>query len=267
MMIQRGLSMDELHNIFSEFDTSGDNQLDWGEFKGALKKLGVNVPVSKMRQLFSMFDEDETGEVDYNEFCRLIYPNLDMDVEVPEGAMEAAMEGQDPPPSPPADGSMPTPLSSGLSSAARSSSPNGTLPQRPSTSGGGVCSKKWKKLQKASGVEEGGGGGGGGGALGLGGIDPAASGFAGLLGQTLVAQKNAACSLPPLPGQANGNGSVMERLAALRAAKQQGASSPGSMVVDKEEAEAATRVQSIYRGKKGRESKESLEKAEKEEKE
>ena len=83
----------------------------------------------------------------------------------------------------------------------------------------------------------------------------------------MVAQKNAACSLPPLPGQANGNGSVMERLAALRAAKQQGASSPGSMVVDKEEAEAATRVQSIYRGKKGRESKESLEKAEKEEKE
>ena len=176
------------------------------------------------------------------------------------------MEGHDPPPSPPADGSMPTPLSSGLSSAARSSSPNGTLPQRPSTSGGGVCSKKWKKLQKASGVEEGGGGGGGG-ALGLGGIDPAASGFAGLLGQTLVAQKNAACSLPPLPGQANGNGSVMERLAALRAAKQQGASSPGSMVVDKEEAEAATRVQSIYRGKKGRESKESMEKAEEEEKE
>ena len=37
-------------------------QLDWGEFKAALKKLGIKVPVSKMRQLFSMFDEDETGE-------------------------------------------------------------------------------------------------------------------------------------------------------------------------------------------------------------
>ena len=108
-----------------------------------------------------------------------------------------------------------------------------------------------KKLMKSSTDESGGGGGGG--ALGLGGIDPAASGFAGLLGQTLVAQKNEAGLLPPLQG-AIGNSSVMERLAGLRAAKQ-GQPSPlaGSSRVDAEEAAAATRVQSAYRGKKGRE--------------
>ena len=59
----RNLSATELHEVFREFDTSGDSQLDWAEFKGALKKLGIRVPVAKMRSLFSMFDEDETGEV------------------------------------------------------------------------------------------------------------------------------------------------------------------------------------------------------------
>jgi len=78
LLIDRGLPLSELHKIFAEFDTSGDMQLDWAEFKGALKKLGVKVPLAKMRALFSMFDEDDTQEVDYIEFCRLLYPNYDM---------------------------------------------------------------------------------------------------------------------------------------------------------------------------------------------
>lgn len=69
--------------MFAEFDTDDSGQLDWGEFKGAMKKLGIRVPVSKMRQLFAMFDEDETGEVDYFEFCRLLYPNMDTEIVAP----------------------------------------------------------------------------------------------------------------------------------------------------------------------------------------
>jgi hypothetical protein len=79
MLIQRGLTVHQLHMIFSEFDTSGDSQLDWGEFKRAMKKLGLKVPVSKLRSLFAQFDEDETGEVDYHEFCRILFPNMDED--------------------------------------------------------------------------------------------------------------------------------------------------------------------------------------------
>jgi len=78
LLIERGLTLSELHPVFAEFDTSGDMQLDWSEFKGALKKLGVTVPLSKVRALFTMFDEDETGEVDYMEFCRILYPNVGM---------------------------------------------------------------------------------------------------------------------------------------------------------------------------------------------
>jgi hypothetical protein len=120
----RGLTLNQLHSIFSEFDTSGDMQLDWGEFKAALKKLGVKVPVSKMRQLFSMFDEDETGEVDYYEFCRLLYPNMDIDTT----AMDAVANGQ------PSEGGLAEPSEGG-----------------PAPAGGGGIPPPTKKFKLAGG--------------------------------------------------------------------------------------------------------------------
>ena len=77
MLEDRGLTIAQLHSVFQEFDTSGDGQLDWGEFKRAMKTMKLKVPVAKLRTLFAQFDEDETGEVDYLEFCRLLFPNLD----------------------------------------------------------------------------------------------------------------------------------------------------------------------------------------------
>ncbi len=65
MLEERGLTMTQLHRVFQEFDTSGDGQLDWSEFKRAMKTMRLKVPVAKLRQLFALFDEDETGEVDY----------------------------------------------------------------------------------------------------------------------------------------------------------------------------------------------------------
>ena len=46
-------------------------QLDHEEFKHALSVLGVQLPPSKVRQLFRMFDSDGSGEVQYEEFCGL----------------------------------------------------------------------------------------------------------------------------------------------------------------------------------------------------
>ena len=58
ILLGRGLTMHQLFTIFSEFDTSGDGQLDWGEFKAAMRKLGMKVPISALRKLFAMFDEE-----------------------------------------------------------------------------------------------------------------------------------------------------------------------------------------------------------------
>ena len=87
---ERGLTKQQLHEIFTELDSSGDGQLDWGEFKRAMKMLGLKVPVAKLRQLFAQFDEDEGGEIDYYEFCRLLFPNMDEGGELPQASDEAA---------------------------------------------------------------------------------------------------------------------------------------------------------------------------------
>ena len=92
MLEERGLTMSQLHRVFREFDTSGDGQLDWGEFKRAMKTMRLNVPVFKLRQLFALFDEDETGEVDYHEFCRILFPNLDQDTIAADSAADESGE-------------------------------------------------------------------------------------------------------------------------------------------------------------------------------
>ena len=39
-----------------------------GEFKLAMRVLHVNLPLLKMRRLFSLFDADESGSIDHEEF-------------------------------------------------------------------------------------------------------------------------------------------------------------------------------------------------------
>ena len=46
-------------------------QLDWVEFKRALKKLGVAVPLAKVRKLFAMFDEDGSGRINMRNLRRI----------------------------------------------------------------------------------------------------------------------------------------------------------------------------------------------------
>ena len=77
ILTQRGLTTNELGQVFKEFDTGGDGKLDWDEYKAALSMLKMKMPVSKMRDLFRLFDEDESGTIDYYEFCRLLFPDLD----------------------------------------------------------------------------------------------------------------------------------------------------------------------------------------------
>lgn len=91
LLIERGLTVHQLNDVFNELDESGDGTLDWGEFKQALKMLDIQVPISKVRALFAMFDEDESGEIEYLEFCRLLFPNMD---ELPGFSEPTAEDGQ-----------------------------------------------------------------------------------------------------------------------------------------------------------------------------
>ena len=183
ILAERGLTINELNQVFNELDSSGDGQLDWGEFKEALKMLKIAVPVSKMRALFAQFDEDETGEIDYPEFIRLLFPNVD---ELPanfgqEGDEEGNEEGGDSfkgGNDSAHDGSVLTPTANGGAPAADGD--NGTpkpSPAAPMSLGVRVkkkppaMSSAVSQLQALQAFQ---GGGGGGGMMGAGGFANAA---------------------------------------------------------------------------------------------
>ena len=76
LLLERGHSANDVRLVFDAFDRDGNCSLDWAEFKRAMHVLKINLPLSKMRRLFSLFDADESGTVDHEEFCRLLFPSV-----------------------------------------------------------------------------------------------------------------------------------------------------------------------------------------------
>jgi len=75
----RALTPNDVKKVFKEFDTNGNGELDFDEFKRAMRVLSVSLPSVKMKQLFLLFDADESGTIDHSEFCRLLFPAIDWD--------------------------------------------------------------------------------------------------------------------------------------------------------------------------------------------
>lgn len=76
LLVERGHSAREVRLVFDAFDSDGNCALDWFEFKRAMRVLECNLPVDKMRRLFALFDADDSGTVDHEEFCRLLFPSV-----------------------------------------------------------------------------------------------------------------------------------------------------------------------------------------------
>jgi len=56
------------------FDRDGDGRLNYSEFHKMIKRMGVGLKEHRILQLFEVFDEDATGEVDYEEFVNNLFP-------------------------------------------------------------------------------------------------------------------------------------------------------------------------------------------------
>merc|ERR1719272_1254034 len=82
-LIDRHMRADNILELFNEIDTSGDGNIDYKEFKFFVIKLmrgsHVCLKPSSMRRLFAVFDEDGSGCVTCQEFCHLIFPDVDID--------------------------------------------------------------------------------------------------------------------------------------------------------------------------------------------
>ena len=69
----KGMSTEQLKEIFSRFDTSKDGSLDASELKLALRvALGADLSMAECNKLIQALDEDGTDSLDFNEFKEII---------------------------------------------------------------------------------------------------------------------------------------------------------------------------------------------------
>ena len=58
--------------IFRHYDADGSGELDYDEFKGALKLMGMNIPDDKVEKLLVLLDADGGGKVNIDEFLCIL---------------------------------------------------------------------------------------------------------------------------------------------------------------------------------------------------
>lgn len=69
-----GYSPQDVPEVFSMFDRDGDGKLNYSEFHKMIRRMGVGLKEHRILALFEFFDEDATGEVDYEEFVNNLFP-------------------------------------------------------------------------------------------------------------------------------------------------------------------------------------------------
>jgi len=76
-LVKRALTVNDFRLLFAEIDANEDGELDWAEFKAAMRKLGLFLPNQKMRSLFEKLDFDSQGSVSCAEMSRVLFPDHD----------------------------------------------------------------------------------------------------------------------------------------------------------------------------------------------
>jgi hypothetical protein len=71
--------VEELKAAFKLADQSGDNKLDYDEFKALLKRGNESFPESQAETLFATADQDLSGSIDFDELVEYIFNNAGME--------------------------------------------------------------------------------------------------------------------------------------------------------------------------------------------
>merc|ERR1711879_227863 len=70
-----GYSATHVYNLFEKFDEDGNGTLDCNEFSALIQILGVAVDDSTVEEVFSYFDHDDEGSIDFGELMCGIFPS------------------------------------------------------------------------------------------------------------------------------------------------------------------------------------------------
>jgi Ca2+-binding EF-hand superfamily protein len=64
--------LEEVQRIFNDFDKNKDGTISVSELEEALKKLGCRTKENELNELLKEFDKDDSGFLDYKEFCQIV---------------------------------------------------------------------------------------------------------------------------------------------------------------------------------------------------
>jgi hypothetical protein len=78
-MLEAGLRPADIIKKFLDSDADGDGQMSIEEFISTLASLKMRLRLSEARRVFKVFDEDSSGTVSYQEFCHVVFPELDVE--------------------------------------------------------------------------------------------------------------------------------------------------------------------------------------------
>ena len=70
MQLKSGSSA--LQKMFMRFDIDGNSSVDISEFLQVLHVFGIHVSATKVEELMKIFDPDESGSINYIEFCKRV---------------------------------------------------------------------------------------------------------------------------------------------------------------------------------------------------
>lgn len=62
----------QIKAAFDSFDADKSGKINTQELHGVLTQCGVNVSADQCGQLIKMFDADGSGQMEFNEFCKLV---------------------------------------------------------------------------------------------------------------------------------------------------------------------------------------------------
>lgn len=74
-MLKLGFGAKDLRILFEYIDVDGDGIISFFEFIQLIHQLRLGFAIDKAVEVFNLFDDNENGEINYNEFLRHIFPN------------------------------------------------------------------------------------------------------------------------------------------------------------------------------------------------
>jgi len=73
-LLQWGHSVEDIPELFEEFDTDGDGELHLRDFRRMMNHLRIGLGDDRIMDLFRLIDRDAGGSIDAGEFMRMLFP-------------------------------------------------------------------------------------------------------------------------------------------------------------------------------------------------